>query len=192
MKTLAFILVVALSGTLNAQDTIIHRITKQQYLDAVAYSKSDLDIKKFESELINLINSHRKSNGLKALELDTNLIKASLIQSDYMVSINKVTHKNSKVGFETMTQRIKYFYKGSYGVSLENACTGSLYLCFRNDNSPAQQIFNLWKDSPGHNQNMLNPKVNKIGLTLSRGPGREYFYATMDAIDTTFNSVVDW
>lgn len=190
MKTIAFILVVALSGTLNAQDTI--RITKQQHLDAVSYSKSDLDIKKIESELFNLINSYRKSNGLKALELDANLVKASLIQSDYMASTDKVTHKNSKVGFETMTQRIKYFYTGSYGVSLENACAGSLYLCSIENISPAQRIFNSWKSSPGHNQNMLNPKVNKIGLTISRKPGSEYFYANMDAIDTTFNSVVDW
>ncbi len=192
MKTIAFIFVIALSATLKAQDTIIHRITKQQHLDAVAYSKSDLETKKIESELINLINTHRKNNGLKALELDTNLIKASLIQSDYMASTDKVTHKNSKVGFETMTQRIKYFYTGSYGVALENACAGSLYLCSIENISPAQRIFNSWKSSPGHNQNMLNAKVNKIGLTISRKPRSEYFYANMDAIDTTFNSVVDW
>ena len=191
MKRLAFILVVALFGTLNAQNTFVRRITEQQYLDAVAYSKSDLDIKKFESELINLINSYRKSNGLKALELDANLVKAAQIQSDYMASTNEVTHKNSKVGFETMTQRIKYFYIGSYGVSLENACTGSLYSCFLDNISPAQQIFNIWKSSPGHNQNMLNTKVNKIGLTISRTNGSKYFYANFDAIDTTFISVVD-
>lgn len=188
MKKLIVVITVFIGSFVNGQH--VDTITKQQHLDAIKYSTSDLDIKKIEIELLNLINSYRKSKGLNVLVSDSNLYKASLMQSDYMASINKVTHKNIKPGFETFTQRIQYFYPNSYGISAENACTGWLYECFLDNISPAQQIFNIWKSSTSHNQNMLNPNVDKIGLAISRQTKFEYFYANFDVIDSSVNSVI--
>lgn len=190
MKTLIVAVAVLVSSIASAQDTVKIQLSYSQFQTAKAYAKSNVDIKKFESELVDLINVYRKSKGLSVLVSDANLVKASQIQSDYMVAVNKVTHKNTKVGFETFTQRINHFFTGTYGVAVENACTGSLFLCSAENVTPAQQIFKIWKDSPGHDQNMSNPSINKIGLTISRAPGEDYFYANFDAIDTTFNSVV--
>ena len=191
MKKLLVIVALFVIEISNAQKIVPDTITKQQYLDAMKYAASDINIKQFEAELLNLINNYRNSKGLSSLVVDSNLYKASTMQSDYMVSINEVTHKNSNVGFETFTQRIQYFYKNNYGVSGENACTGSLKLCFYDNETPAQQIFNIWKDSPGHNQNMLNPKYSKIGLSLSRKSGFGYFYADFVAIDSNYKPIIE-
>lgn len=191
MKNLIVAVAVLVSSIASAQDTIKIQCTPAQIDAAVKYAKSDVDLKKIEIELANLINAHRKSKGLSVLVLDADLVKASRIQSDYMASTNKCTHKNTKAGFETFTQRIKYFFTGTYGVAVENACGGNLFLCAIQNLSPAQEIFNSWKNSAGHNQNMLNPNINKFGLTVSRTPGAQEFYANFDAIDTTFQSVIE-
>ena len=191
MKKLALVLAVVVSGFVNAQyKDVPDTITKQQHLDAKKYAASDINIKSFESDLLALINDYRKSKGLSSLVVDSNLYKASTIQSDYMVSINQVTHKNSNIGFETPPQRIEYFYKHSYGVAGENACTGNLYDCALDNETPAEQIFRIWKSSPGHNHNMLNPNYTIIGLSLSRKPGFDYFYANFDAVDSEYESVI--
>lgn len=163
-------------------NTITNQITKQQFVEATIYANSDLDIKKFEVELLNLINLYRIEHKLSVLEIDSNLYKAALIQSDYMVSVNKVTHMNSKAEYSTFSKRIILFINAQRKYSVENCCTGNLKLCYYDSISPAQQIFNTWKNSEGHNLNMLNPNITKIGISLSRSPKFEYFYACFDAV----------
>lgn len=179
MKKFLVVLAVAVSSVGFGQ---VIQITKQKHIDALTYSNSDLDIKQFESELLNLINAYRNEHGLSKLDLDSNLHKAALVQSEYMVSINKVTHVNSNSDFSNFSKRIIYFLEGQKKYSVENCCTGNLYLCFIEGLSPAQQIFDLWKNSPGHNANMLNLNINKIGVSLSRSISNDYFYACFDAV----------
>jgi uncharacterized protein YkwD len=53
--------------------------------------------------------------------------------------------------------------------------------------STAQDVFNAWKNSPGHNANMLDPSFKAIGIGLATVSGSSYtYYWTTD-----FGGVVD-
>jgi uncharacterized protein YkwD len=107
-----------------------------------------------ECAFLSAINLYRKSNGVPAVSLSRSLSMAADYHSQYMAySTQDVDHTLS--GGLSWSQNILNFgYPAGYGMG-ENVLAGR---------SSAGGALGLWKSSPGHNANMLNPSWKAIGI----------------------------
>ena len=111
-------------------------------------------------ELLRLINQHRKDNGKGPLSMDASLTKAAQDHTDWMKATGTFSH-TGKNG-SSFSDRIEAAGGRPQSASAENIA----------DNSSAQAVFTAWKNSAGHNRNMLGP-YSKVGI----GYNGRYFTA---------------
>jgi len=106
-----------------------------------------------EEALLDLINAHRVENGLSPLSISPTLTDAALWMSRDMGEKDYFSHTDSlgRDPFQRMAD-FSYNYNAWKG---ENLAAGS---------DTAQLTFQLWRDSPGHNANMLNANFVVVGL----------------------------
>jgi len=106
-----------------------------------------------EQAFLTLINNYRAQNGLGALSLNTQLNNAAEWMSNDMGANCYFSHTDSlgRDPFQRMAD-FGYNYNTWKG---ENLVAGK---------DTAQGAFNLWKDSAGHNANMLNANFTVIGI----------------------------
>ena len=95
------------------------------------------DVAAIEQELIVLINQHRVNNGVAPVEVSVSLMDSAKNWSNTMAQSNRLYHSSQNVA--------------------ENIIRGS-----RTHNS--LDLFESWKNSPGHNRNMLNPQHKTFGV----------------------------
>lgn len=123
-----------------------------------------------EEAFLTLINSYREQNRRGKLNIDTKLQDASEWMSIDM-GVNAYFSHTDSLGRDVSTRL------GAFGYSYntwkgENLAAGT---------SSAQTAFNLWKDSPGHNSNMLNSNYTAIGIARRYTAGSPYgWYWTTD------------
>jgi uncharacterized protein YkwD len=101
-----------------------------------------------------LINDYRQQNGVAPLQLSSTLNHAAAWKSKHMADNNYFAHDDTPIG-RTWVQRIRdcgYTYNTYLG---ENIAAG---------NSGAHATFDQWRNSPGHNANMLNANYSAIGI----------------------------
>jgi len=123
-----------------------------------------------EQAFLTLINNYRTQNGLGTLSLNTQLTSASDWMSNDMGANNYFSHTDSlgRDPFQRMAA-FGYDYNTWKG---ENLAAGV---------DTAQSAFNMWKGSPGHNANMLNPNFKVIGIARVYTAGSTYgWYWTND------------
>jgi len=123
-----------------------------------------------EQAFLTLINNHRTQNGLGTLSLNTQLTNSSDWMSNDMATNNYFSHTDSlgRDPFQRMAA-FGYDYNTWKG---ENLAAGA---------DTAQGAFNLWKNSAGHNANMLNANFKVIGIARVYGAGSTYgWYWTTD------------
>jgi len=116
-----------------------------------------------EQALLDSINVHRVDNGLSPLSISPTLTDAALWMSRDMAEKDYFSHTDS-VGrdpFQRMTD-FGYNYNTWKG---ENLAAGS---------DTPQMTFQLWRDSPGHNANMLNANFVVVGVAKAYGPDSAY------------------
>jgi uncharacterized protein YkwD len=109
-----------------------------------------------EQAFLNLVNAHRAQNGRAPLGLSHALSRSAAWKSKDMGVNRYFAHDDLS---RTWVQRVRdcgYRYNTYIG---ENIAAGV---------SSAQAAFDLWKNSPGHNANMLSTNFTTIGI------GREY------------------
>jgi uncharacterized protein YkwD len=105
--------------------------------------------------LVKLINDYRASRGLVRLSEDKNLVDAACWMAKDMANKNYFSHTDS-LGRDPFVRLSDFGVGGSFWRG-ENLAAGS---------TTAQQTFNLWKNSPGHNDVMLNSNFRRIGVGL--------------------------
>lgn len=106
-----------------------------------------------EQAFLNLLNQYRVQNGVGPLAVSATLNTAAYNHSRDMSDNNYFSH-NSPNG-DTPWDRMAdagYDYNTYKG---ENIARGY---------ASAQAVFDGWRNSPGHNANMLNPNFNVIGI----------------------------
>ena len=148
---------------------------------AVSYSAEEL-------AFLSLINQHRQTNGLGTLMLSDVLSDSS-------------DKHNLDMGhhdfFGHITQGSDYFAVGSSPWDRMADC-GYDHNTAMGENiavgqASAEAVFQLWKNSPGHNANMLNASFKVIGISLEVIQGSRYtYYWTTDfggIGDTAFTDV---
>jgi len=109
----------------------------------------------FEKDLLVRINSYRAIHKLKPLAASVDLDVLAREHNQTMQKDDKLSHDG---------------FKGRFERSGSNACVENVGW---NHETPLS-LFNGWKNSPGHNKNMLSPQVHRAGI-VKTGPYVTYF-----------------
>lgn len=122
-----------------------------------------------EQAFLTLINQYRAQNGLGPLTISTNLNRAAAWMVEDMATKGYFSHTDS-LGRSPYQRAIDCGYPSGAG---ENLAAGSGW-------STAQAAFDAWRNSPGHNQNMLTGYYQQIGIARYYQAGSPYgwYWAT--------------
>ncbi len=124
-----------------------------------------------EQAFLQLINDYRQQNSLAPLSPSDTLDRAAQWKSQNMAANSYFAHDDTPIN-RTWIQRIRdcdYGYNTYIG---ENIAAGI---------SSAADAFSLWKNSPGHNANMLGVNYTAIGIGRAYVAGSPYgWYWTTD------------
>lgn len=119
---------------------------------------------------LTLINNYRTQNGVGALTVDMKLQAASNWMSADMLGSGCVrkgtcSHTDTQ-GHDVATRLASFGYTAPGGENIYgNWWSGGT------GGSPAQKAFDWWKQSPGHNRNMLDGSYKAIGISRSCNSG---------------------
>lgn len=130
-----------------------------------------------EQVFFGLINDYRRDRGLGPLALSASLTKAAAWKSQHMASNGYFDHTDAGLG-RSFTDRLRDCGYTANTWMGENIAAG---------NGTGRAAFNQWRNSSGHNANMLNTNFNAIGIGRAYDADTTYgWYWT-----TEFGGVVD-
>jgi uncharacterized protein YkwD len=124
----------------------------------------------FESQILDLTNSHRQSLGLSTLAVSPTLSASAEWKAQHMARYEYMDHSDPAPPVSrTFGQRIADcgYSAGSVG---ENIAFGY---------QTPQAVFQAWLESPGHKANIENPDWRAIGVGAAVG-GDGYVYWAQD------------
>jgi uncharacterized protein YkwD len=125
-----------------------------------------------EQAFVNQINAYRQANGLGTLTYQPNIEQAANWMSKDMGEKNYFSHTDSQ-GRDPFKRMADFNYKGGWMGEIIAAGKES-----------AGETFMQFKNSPGHNANMLKAEYKKIGVARHFVPGSTYgWYWTVDLGD---------
>ena len=119
-----------------------------------------------EAYILKRLNDYREENGLKPLELRADLTQSAKYKSLAMLQYDYFSHDNPNLGGKPFDYLIWDVLKLSYTSIGEN-------LAFFGNSSQisqieAEELFLGWKNSPAHNEQMLNPYHQYVGIGIVR------------------------
>ncbi|WP_072396405.1 CAP domain-containing protein [Hyphomicrobium sp. CS1GBMeth3] len=109
-----------------------------------------------------LINQYRAENGLKPLKLNPALSEAAKAHSRDLAKWDRISHYGSD-GSNPWDRVKRTGYKPR--VAAENVGTGQVTF---------EEVLRGWKESPGHNKNLLLADGREMGLALVQDPKTEF------------------
>lgn len=122
------------------------------------YSHTSLDAERARD----IINQYRIDHKLKPLKLNAELTAAAKMHSRDLARWDRISHYGSDGS--TPWDRVKRSgYKPR--VAAENVGTGQISF---------EEVMRGWKDSPGHNRNLLMPELEHMGIALVQDPKTEF------------------
>jgi uncharacterized protein YkwD len=116
-----------------------------------------------ERAFLELINDYRANNGAAKLALNNQLGAAAEHHSRDMAKKNYFSHKLSNG--DSAEKNIRRFGYTNYNAVGENIAAG---------NESADETFKQWKNSNGHNKNMLSKNFDEIGIGRAHGKKSKY------------------
>ena len=121
-----------------------------------------------DDKMLELINAHRIENGVGTLEWDQTLADMSTEKDEHMIRNNYVAHSYKNTS--TMdVQEVCY----KHNIDSENCLANYNYVITKTGAVDlATSMFNQWKASPGHNQNMLDPTWKEFGFGFAFSNGK--------------------
>lgn len=122
------------------------------------YSHTTLD----PQQARDLINQYRRSKGLKPLKLNAQLSDAAKGHSRDLAKWDRISHYGSD-GSNPWDRVKRSGYQAK--VAAENVGTGQIDFA---------EVLRGWKDSPGHNKNLLLSDADEMGLALVQDPKTEF------------------
>lgn len=109
-----------------------------------------------------LINAYRRQKGLKPLALNPQLSEAAKAHSRDLAKWDRISHYGSD-GSNPWDRVKRTGYPAK--VAAENVGTGQVNF---------GEVLRGWKDSPGHNKNLLLSDASEMGLALVQDPKSEF------------------
>lgn len=122
------------------------------------YSATSLDPDKARD----LINQYRAEKGLKPLKLNAALSEAAKAHSRDLAKWDRISHYGSD-GSNPWDRVKRTGYKPR--LAAENVGTGQISF---------NEVLKGWKESPGHNKNLLLADAREMGLALVQDPKTEF------------------
>ncbi|MBC7957879.1 MAG: CAP domain-containing protein, partial [Cytophagales bacterium] len=105
-------------------------------------------------EVFKLLNEHRQANGVPPLEYDLKLEAAIQGHCQHMAEADFFDHTSPVAELASPWTRAELC--GSQA-NAENIAAGQ---------NSAAKVMTTWKNSSGHNQNMLNAKLKRVGIGM--------------------------
>lgn len=122
-----------------------------------------------EQRFLQLLNQHRADNGLPAVSACTSLNRAAQRHSEDMRDQNYFDHSGLD-GSNPSSRACDACFEGCQSNGFgENIAAG---------NSDAEATFDQWRNSSGHNANMLGDRYLVVGLGRATGGGAYGTYWT--------------
>ena len=109
-----------------------------------------------------LINAYRKEKGLKPLKLNPELTEAAKNHSRDLAKWDRISHYGSD-GSNPWDRVKRTGYKAR--LAAENVGTGQIDFT---------EVIKGWKESPGHNKNLLLSDAEHMGIALVQDPKSEF------------------
>jgi uncharacterized protein YkwD len=109
-----------------------------------------------------VINKYRQSTGLKPLKLNAALTEAAKAHSKDLAKWDRISHYGSD-GSNPWDRVKRSGYSAK--VAAENVGTGQATI---------DEVLKGWKESPGHNKNLLLGDVEHMGIALVQDPKTEF------------------
>ncbi len=122
------------------------------------YSKTLLDAQMARD----IINGYRKEKGLKPLKLSPELTEAAKAHARDLSKWDRISHYGSD-GSNPWDRVKRTGYKAR--LTAENVGTGQIDF---------SEVMKGWKDSPGHNKNLLMTDADHMGVALVQDPKTEF------------------
>lgn len=122
------------------------------------YSDTKLDVE--QARL--LINAYRKQHGLKPVELNPQLTTAAKEHARDLAKWDRISHYGSD-GSNPWDRVKRTGYNPK--VAAENVGTGQ---------ATVDEVFKGWRESEGHNKNLLLADATQMGIALVRDPKTEF------------------
>jgi len=107
-----------------------------------------------------LISIYRRNNGLSAVSLDPLLLTKAQEQADAMAAANSMSHE--------VRGSLQARLDGAglqHSTAVENISAGYHTLA---------DAISGWRNSPHHNDNLLNGKMRRMGIASAYAPGTKY------------------
>lgn len=115
----------------------------------------------YAQQVLQIVNSERAKNGLKALTLNTSVAKAAQLRANEISTQFSHTRPNGQDPFTALNQ-----FGVSYSAAGENIAYGQ---------RTPQEVMNGWMNSPGHRANILNSRFTQIGIGVYQVSGVYYW-----------------
>ncbi len=122
------------------------------------YSHTSLDAEKARD----IINQYRRDKGLKALKLNADLTEAAKAHSRDLARWDRISHYGSD-GSNPWDRVKRTGFKAR--LAAENVGTGQ---------ASFPEVMRGWKESAGHNKNLLLPDATHMGIALVQDPRTEF------------------
>lgn len=122
------------------------------------YSRTMLDAEMARD----VINAYRKEKGLKSLKLSPELTEAAKAHARDLAKWDRISHYGSD-GSNPWDRVKRTGYKAR--LTAENVGTGQIDF---------NEVMRGWKDSPGHNKNLLMSDADHMGVALVQDPKSEF------------------
>lgn len=132
---------------------------KHNYFDDISEKSlafvAQTDLEKFCAPTLQLINAYRKECGLTPVVFDESMTLFSQSYVSALLEHDVFEHSDLNGGEYAVENLYKSMGFGAFLVIDQEWC----------DELP-KLIFDAWKKSKGHNANMLNPDITKVGMSI--------------------------
>jgi uncharacterized protein YkwD len=132
-------------------------------------------LRRAEQEVFRLTNEFRKQAGREPLRVEKRLEKAAAYFAAFMARTDKYGHDAD--GNKPEDRIVACEYEAC--LTAENIAYAMDSDGFKTDDL-ARTFFEMWKESPPHRENMLDPDVKEVGIAIGFAPAAGRYYAVQD------------
>ncbi len=140
---------------------------------ATSGSYMDIGTEEFNNELIDLINDYRAANGLKRLKKTSDAMSAAETRALELTYSYNRWHLRPD-------ERVSSSVWDDLGYEITETRTAAENCEIIHKGDTPKSAFEIWKNSSGHNKNMLNSRISEIGIGSCVDPDRDDVYVSMN------------
>lgn len=117
-------------------------------------------------DILNDLNDAREDASLNPVRLNSRLSNAAAVQVAFNAANLDVTHRDANGDLADVRLEAQGYQWQNVGENL-----------LSNWNINGHEVFELWRNSPTHNANMMNPDFTEVGLAYTVTPLGQVYHA---------------